>query len=633
MKIHAHNLGCAGLVLASLVVWDAAVTTGGSLPGREGRCLSAQEARRRSQQDEERMFMEARRALNREEFDRASELFQALRDRYPVSSASRYGRFVSDSYYWEAFGRYREGDLDEAMMLLDLVRVYREAQYYREDGVWRPGRLYNDVRELRARIQRQLAEQGDPDAAEEVLRHSEAVLATDTEIREMQRQYAENIEHMQARWEEERARFTPDTAAYREMQRQFEARIRELQDAWTVQQAQLERELQQSIEQYRVHLDSTAYRGVLQQDRLMAQVAEAERSAWAMADSAAIAYGPNVRVYGGPGGRPVVDVFSDRYGRVPPGFDIHPGCENALIEQEALTSLLRLETDAMPTVRDMLEREDDCSAHLRYMALNWLADRGTNEAQELLMEVAREHLDAETRRWAVHGLEHYDSPEITELLLSMLESDDQEIQLVAIHGLYRHPSDAATEALIEFAAVDAGSTPERMLRRQAAAVVAEHGAVASLPTVFNGFDSDPVRLEFLEIVGKRVHGGESEVAGWLLPVVADSGHSERVRREALQAWLRQPSLDLESVEDVYGSLEVAGLRDQLLYALFERAGSGAENRGAVIDKMIDLARGETDPEVRKRAVYWLGRTGSERAAEFLMEILRERSNGLPGLPN
>ena len=631
MRIHARNLGCAVLLLVAVVVLDAAVTTGGSLPGWEGKRLSAQEAGPRSQQDEERMFMEARRALNREEFDRASELFRALRDRYPVSSSGRYGRFVPDSYYWEAFGRYREGNLDEALMLLDLVRVYEEAQYYRDGSTWRPGRLYNDVRELRARIQRQLAEKGDPGAAEEVLRRSEAVLAMDSaEILEMQRQFAENVARMQEGLAEQRARLTPDTAAYREMERQFEARIRELEDTWTEQQARLERELQQSIEQYRVHLDSTAYLGVLQQDRLMAQVAEAERRAWAMADSAAIASGPNVQVYGGPGGRPVVDVLFDRYDRVPPGFDIHPGCENALIEQEALTSLLRLETDAMPTVRDMLERDDDCSAHLRYMALNWLADRGTNEALELLMEVAREHPDAETRRWAVHGLEHYDAPEITELLLSMLESDDPEIQLVAIHGLYRHPSDAATEALIEFAAVDAGSTPERMLRQQAAAVVAEHGAVASLPTVFNGFDSDPVRLEFLEIVGERVHGGESGVAGWLLPVVADSGHSERVRREALQAWLSQPSLDLELVEDVYGSLEVAGLRDQLLYALFERAGSGTENRGAVIDKMIDLAREETDPEVRKRAVYWLGRTGSERAAEFLMEILRERSNGLPG---
>ena len=626
MKIHARNLGCAGLVLGALTAWDVAVTTAGGLPGSEGTWLAAQETEARNQQDEERMFMEARRALNREEFDRASELFQALRDRYPVSISGRYGRFVPDSYYWEAFGRYRQGNLDEALMLLDLVRVYREAQRYLDGGRWTSGRLYDDVRELRLRIQRQLAEQGDPDAAEEVLRRSEAVLARDsTEILQMQRNLAEELANMQARLEHEQARFTPDTAAYREMQRQFEARMRELEDAWTGQQARLERELQQSFERYRVQLDSTDVLGVLRQERLMHDFAEAERMVWAMADSVAGASGPGVRVYRGPGGRPVVDVFSDRYGPVPAGIDIHWECEDALIDQEALTSLLRLEVNAMPTVRDILKRDDDCSAHLRYMALNWLGDEGTDEARELLMEVARDHPDAETKRWAVHGLEHYEAPGITELLLRMLESDDEEVQAVAIAGLYRHPSDAATEALIEFAgAADEGSTPD-LLRQLASGVVAEHGPAASLPTVFNRFGSDALRRGFLEIVGARAQGGESEVTGWLLPVVADSGHSERVRREALQAWLGQPSLDLELVEEIYRSLELAGLRDQLLYALFERARSGTEKGDAVIDKMIDLAREEEDPEVRKRAVYWLGRTGSERAAEFLMEILNRRT--------
>ena len=622
-----RNLGCAGLVLAALLASDVTVMTAGSLPGPEAKRLSAQETEVHNRQDEERMFLEARRALNQEDFDRAAELFEALRTKYAS------GRFVTDSYYWEAFGRYREGDLPEALVLLDLASVQTEGTRYvrRSGGSIGEGRLYRDVRDLRHRIQRQLAEQGDPGAAEEVLRRSEAVLATDTtQIREMQRQFAENLANMQARWEEEQARFTPDTAAYREMQRQFEVRMRELRANWAEQQALLERELQQSIERYRAQLDSTDVLGFRQQDQLMAQLA-AHQLVQALPDSAVTAYGPNVRVYRGPEGRPVIDVFSDQYWA---GIDIHPECGDALIEQEALTSLLRLEVDAMPTVRDMLKRGDDCSAHLRYMALNWLADEGTDEARGLLIEIAGEHLDAQTRGWAVQGLENYDAPEITELLLRMLrESDDAEVQLAAIHGLHRHPSDAAIEALIEFAAADDGSTPERMLRRQAAAVVAEHGAAASLQTVFNEFDSDAVRLEFLEVVGVRAHGGEREVTGWLLPVVADSEHSERVRAKALQAWLRQRPLDLEMYEEVYGSLETAALRDHLFYALFEWARSGTEHRDAAVDKMIDLARKEKDPDVRKRAVYWLGRTGSERAAEFLMEILRERSNGLPGQPN
>ena len=38
--------------------------------------------------------------------------------------------------------------------------------------------------------------------------------------------------------------------------------------------------------------------------------------------------------------------------------------------------------------------------------------------------------------------------------------------------------------------------------------------------------------------------------------------------------------------------------------------------------MVELARLEPDPEVRERAVAWLGRTGSPEAVEYLLELLR-----------
>ena len=38
--------------------------------------------------------------------------------------------------------------------------------------------------------------------------------------------------------------------------------------------------------------------------------------------------------------------------------------------------------------------------------------------------------------------------------------------------------------------------------------------------------------------------------------------------------------------------------------------------------MVELARLETDDDVRERAVYWLGRTGSQEAVEYLLELLR-----------
>ena len=625
MRIQTRNLGCAVLVLAAGLVWDATAMTAGSLPGSEAKRLLAQETVVRSPTDEERMFMEARRALNREEFDLAAELFQALREKYPVTSGHirgiKLGRFVPDSYYWEAFGRHRQGNLDEARMLLDLVMVYPEAQSrYRDGSIMRTGRLSAEVRNLRTRVQRQLAEQGDPGAAEEALREAEGVLAR-------------------------------DTAALREMRQQYQAQIREAQAQWAAEQERMERAVQEAIAQYRAQVDSVDLREALgnldltrQAQLYRAQLAQALIAQQQIGDSLAltmdvydfrelpIALGGNrvwPQVYSAsPEGVRILDPFGG-YDPILAGIDIHPECEDALTLQEALTTVLRLEADAMPTVRDLLERDDECSAHLRYLSVNWLGGEDTDEALDLLTEVARDHPDARTRQWAIARLANFESPDVTEVLMHFLrESDEGEVQDAAIYGLYRQENAEATQALIEFASD--GSKAE-IPRQVAVGLVAERLASGSLWQVFNRLDSDVVKRAYLGIVGARVESGEQGVTTWLLPVVVDEEESESVRSAALQAWSRQPSLDLEQVQRTYRMLESAEMRDQFLYALYQKAESDDENADAVIDKMIELARQETDPEVRKRAVYWLGRTGSERAVAFLLEILREGA-GWPTRP-
>lgn len=580
MNNGTRNLLCAGAALAVLVVSDIASMTG-PLSGSQSRRLSAQETGTWSRENEEQRYLEARRAVNREECDRAAELFQTLRTEYDEAAG---GRFIADSYYWEAFCSHRAGDLDEALVLLDLASVHREARRFVIEGSYqRTGRVYQEVRDLRLRIRRQLAEQGDPDAAEEVLRQSEELLAR-------------------------------DTAVWREAQEQLEASQREMMRQWQEEQARAER---------------------MWQDERMAQLAGAMA---ALADTAAVPIAGIARRPFMPGvylnergvlinSPEVASYFATRFNPVPDAADIHPECVDALIEQEALTALLRVPTDRLPTARGILERRDDCSGHLRHLVVHWLAGTDTDEARQLLLDVAREHPDPDTRQLAVTGLAYVMTPEAAEVLVNILrEARDREMQDAAISGLYHHQTEEASQALIDFAAD--GSKPE-LQRQRAAVLVAERLSPELLQTVFGRFDDYSVQHAFLEIVGARAEHGEHGVTSWLLPVIVDGEHPERVRAEALRAWARQPSLDLERVEETYNRLESAELRDQFLYALYQTIESDEENADAIIDKMIELAREETDPEVRRRVIYWLGRTGSDRAAAFLVEILR---NGLDRLP-
>jgi len=42
---------------------------------------------------------------------------------------------------------------------------------------------------------------------------------------------------------------------------------------------------------------------------------------------------------------------------------------------------------------------------------------------------------------------------------------------------------------------------------------------------------------------------------------------------------------------------------------------------AAIDKMFDIARNEKDPELRKKAIFWLGQSRDPRVQQFLMDLI------------
>lgn len=119
-------------------------------------------------------------------------------------------------------------------------------------------------------------------------------------------------------------------------------------------------------------------------------------------------------------------------------------------------------------------------------------------------------------------------------------------------------------------------------------------------------------------------------------VGCSSGHwtgnrSLNVRKAALEACSGGVAIDLQRRAESYGQLKEPELREQIFYALYRQARSDEHLAPMAVDRMVELVCIETDPEVKERAVYWLGRTASERAVQSLMELLRKPS-GPPSIP-
>lgn len=310
--------------------------------------------------------------------------------------------------------------------------------------------------------------------------------------------------------------------------------------------------------------------------------------------------------------------------------ELPEGCEDDSMQQEALSALLRLvETDRVQMLRGVIDREDECSVNLRVRAVELLAREGTAEAEQEVIDVAMSHPDPSARYAAVSGLRRFDSPTAVAALVTILtRSNHEDTQEAAISGLRRSESTAARQALASYAA-DA-SRPEE-LREDAIVALGRRDDVEAdaLIRLYASLETEELKTTLIDRLRRKTEGGSEQGATWLFNLAFDSSEPSDIRSTALDAWARSPSLALSGLAEAFGRLEDPELRERIFYALYRRAGRADDEaaKSEVVRKMVELARLETDDDVRERAVYWLGRTGSQEAVEYLLELLRGPSPG------
>ena len=554
----------AGLVLALLLGADATVMTAGSVRAIGNGHLSAQ-----SVSDDERAFLAARSQINRTNWVDAARQFRNYRTKYPK------GQYVADSFYWEAFARHRQGQLEQAVLLLD--NMLESVPYSAGDRL--NVRRFNDARQLRLRILGEMAEKGDPRAAREVLQQSEAALG--------------------AAWDS--ASIAWDSAA---------AAMSMALDSAAVALSMAGDSLAEVMGPVLDSLADAMSRelpGVI--DTIAATINTADISRQARQVLTRLEAGPE-------GVRLSYSVSRNR--------QLPEHCEDESVQQEALTSVLRLvETDRIPILRGVIDRDDECSANLRVYAVGRLAREATAEAERELISVAAAHPDRAARRAAVSGLRRFDTPTAFAALVNVLaRSNDAKMQEAAILGLRRSENAGARNALAAFAA-DA-SKPEG-LRENAIVALGRRDDVeaGALIGIYTALETAKLKTAVIDRLRRRAENGSKEAETWLFGLAFDANETDRIRSKALDAWARSPSLELSGLVEAYNRLGDPDLRERIFYALYRKAGrSKGEAKSEVVRKMVELARLEPDPEVRERAVGWLGRTGSPEAVEFLLELLR-----------
>ncbi len=565
----------AGMTLALLVAADATVMTAGSAAPWGSGHLNAQNA------VEETLFLEARSLINQTNWQEAANKFRELRENFPG------GYHVNDSFYWEAFARYRGlGQKEQAVLLLENM-LENVPDTISADGV--EFHRVNDARQLRLRILGELAEEGDPRAAQEVLRQSELAIGRAADVAAVRRSMEASLSAAERQSELAIGRL----AAVASVRRSMEASLSAADSAMTAMLPSLDTLEEVTRSGLEVLTDT--------QGEVVLRAAD-------------VTY----RSLGG-----LLEALSDgvlRRNR----RQLPEHCEDASVQQEALTALMRLETDRIQILRSVIDRDDECSVNLRDYAVERLAREETEEAQRELIALAANHPDPETRRSAVQGLRRFDTQAAVDALVNVLtQADDSDIQEAAIAGLQRSENAGALTALEAYAA-DA-SRPEE-LREDAIVALGRRSDIEAgvLIRLYPALETEDLKSALIGRLRRIVENGDEEAESWLLDLTFNTGEAVDIRSEALDAWLRSQSLQLSSLAEAHGRLTESSLRERIFYALYRRADRADDeaDKTEVVRMMVELARMESDPEVRERAVYWLGRTGSPEAVDFLLELLR-----------
>lgn len=285
------------------------------------------------------------------------------------------------------------------------------------------------------------------------------------------------------------------------------------------------------------------------------------------------------------------------------------------VRSAAINALMHMETErALPVLMKLLERRDECSAPLRKQAIFVLSQHGdVDQVETIMLDVALNDPDPEVKESAVFWLSQVGSDRAVDVLVDILATtDDPRIQEKAIFALSQHMSDRAAAVLRDYA-MD-GSKPEN-LRAEAIFWLSQHGGYTD-PQFLIDLYPDLDSPELKEKVFFALSQAEDEAAiEWMIQRALDRNEEMELRTQAL-FWAAQAGADLSRMEGLYETDLDHEMKEQIIFALSQRT----DEPGA-IEQLIQIARTETDPELRKTAIFWLGQSGDERAIQFLLELV------------
>lgn len=281
----------------------------------------------------------------------------------------------------------------------------------------------------------------------------------------------------------------------------------------------------------------------------------------------------------------------------------------------ALNALLQMDGDrAIPILRSVLARRDECSERLRRKAVFLVAQKQSAESANILLAAARNDPDAEVREQAVFWLSQVKDARAVDMLVDIVNSAGEDaLRERALFALSQHSSATAGAALRTFAENERQPTHLRERAIFSLGQLRGEAQTQYLRGLYKKLDSRDLREKVLfALMQRRGSGNEA----FILDIAKDSREPMELRKKAI-FYAGQMGISVADVAAMYSSLDDRELREQVIFSLSQRRESTA------VDKLMDIAKSDTDRELRNKAIFWLGQSRDPRATAFLAELVNK----------
>ncbi|MFI5245648.1 MAG: HEAT repeat domain-containing protein, partial [Gemmatimonadales bacterium] len=286
--------------------------------------------------------------------------------------------------------------------------------------------------------------------------------------------------------------------------------------------------------------------------------------------------------------------------------------EDQSVRAEALNALRQTDPqEALVQANKILGRKDDCSVQLRRSALWIMASKRDSLVTIHLMKVATDDPNSELRAEATGFLGSTNSDEALAALERLMKSDDDRVQRAAVRALTVFPNPRARTAMRSLIENNSGSEQLRITALDAFDRDRSTLDDATwLRSIYTKVESARIRARIVSAVA-RIGGDQNEQ--WLLLLAKNEDESIDVRQNALRSVTR--SADIASLKRFYDGVSARPLREEIINAL------GSRKEPEATEKLIEIARSGTDPQVRRSAINVLSRKNDPRTTKLLLDLL------------